>query len=65
MLAPFWYVILEVVYNQMVDSDVIKFQRPPPLNYPDVEDTPDTETYDMWKTAEFAYLHDAGLLSDP
>jgi len=42
MLAPFWYVILEAVYNQMTDGDSIKFQRPPPLNYPDEEDTPDT-----------------------
>lgn len=49
----------------MVDGDGLKYQRPPPLNYPDAEDTPDFETYDNWKSPEFKYLHDAGLLKDP
>lgn len=49
----------------MVDGDGLKYQRPPPLNYPDDEDTPDFETYDNWKTPEFTYLYDAGLLRDP
>lgn len=44
-LLPYWGVIQEVIYNQMVDGDQNKYQRPPPLNYPDEEDTPDTETY--------------------
>ena len=39
---PYWYVIQEVIYHQMVDGDQNKYQRPPPLNYPDDEDTPDT-----------------------
>ncbi len=64
-LTPYWLVITEVVYNQMVDGDGLKYQRPPPLNYPDDEDTPDFETYDNWQTPEFTYLHDAGLLKDP
>jgi hypothetical protein len=42
-LIPYWCVIQEVIYNQMVDGDQNKYQRPPPLNYPyDSEDTPDT-----------------------
>jgi hypothetical protein len=41
-LLPYVLVITEVVYVQMVDGDSIKFLRPPPLNYPDEEDTPDT-----------------------
>lgn len=40
-LAPYILVITEVVYHQMVDGDGLKYQRPPPLNYPDDEDTPD------------------------
>lgn len=40
-LTPYIMVITEVVYNQMVDGDGLKYQRPPPLNYPDDEDTPD------------------------
>ena len=40
-LIPYTLVISEVVYNQMVDGDGLKYQRPPPLNYPDEEDTPD------------------------
>ena len=41
-MIPYWYVIQEVIYHQMVDGDQNKYQRPPPLNYPDEEDTPDT-----------------------
>ena len=64
-LIPYWLVIQEVIYHQMVDGDQNKYQRPPPLNYPDEEDTPDTETYELWKSEEFTYLHDAGILRDP
>ena len=44
-LVPYWYVIIEVIYAEMVDPETWKLQRPPPLNYPDDEDTPDTETH--------------------
>jgi hypothetical protein len=44
-LTPYWYVLTEMVYSGMVDLDQFKYQRPPPLNYPDIEDSPDTETY--------------------
>lgn len=64
-MVPYIMVITEVVYVQMVDGDGLKYQRPPPLNYPDEEDTPDTETYENWKTPEFTYLWDAGILKDP
>jgi hypothetical protein len=64
-LIPYVVVITEVVYNQMVDGDGLKYQRPPPLNYPDAEDTPDEETADNWKSAEFKYLWDAGIVKDP
>lgn len=64
-MIPYAIVISEVVYQQMVDGDGLKYQRPPPLNYPDEEDTPDTETYENWKTPEFTYLHDSGILKDP
>ncbi|CAM6006534.1 unnamed protein product [Sphagnum balticum] len=64
-LWPFIYVIAEVVYQQMVNGDGIKYQRPPPLNFPDEEDTPDTETHELWQTPAFVYLWDAGLMKDP
>ena len=64
-LIPYWYVIQEVIYHQMVDGDQNKYQRPPPLNYPDEDDTPDTETHDIWQTGEFTYFWDAGLMRDP
>lgn len=64
-LTPYWYVIDECVYQQWIDGDQLKYQRPPPLNYPDEEDTPDTETFENWKSPEFIYLWDAGLLKDP
>jgi hypothetical protein len=49
----------------MVDGDGLKYQRPPPLNYPDAEDTPDDETYENWQSPEFKYLWDAGIVKDP
>ena len=64
-MIPYWYVIQEVIYHQMVDGDQNKYQRPPPLNYPDQDDTPDNETYEIWQSPEFKYLWDAGLLKDP
>lgn len=64
-LTPYWYVIDECIYQQWIDGDQMKYQRPPPLNYPDDEDTPDFETYENWKSPEFVYLWDAGLLKDP
>jgi hypothetical protein len=64
-MVPYIMVYFEVVYHQMVDGDGLKYQRPPPLNYPDDEDTPDTETFENWKSPEFIYLWDAGLLKDP
>ena len=64
-LVPYWFVIQEVIYNQMVDGDQNKYQRPPPLNYPDEEDTPDTEAIEIWNSPEFTYLHDGGMLRDP
>jgi hypothetical protein len=64
-LFPYIFVISETIYNQIVDGDQWKYQRPPPLNYPDEEDTPDTETYELFNSPEFKYLHDAGLMKDP
>jgi hypothetical protein len=49
-MVPYVLVFFEVVYHQMVDGDGLKYQRPPALNYPDEEDTPDFETYENWKT---------------
>ena len=45
LFLPYIMVIQEVIYHQMVDGDQNKYQRPPPLNYPDEEDTPDTEIW--------------------
>jgi hypothetical protein len=64
-LTTYWHVIDECIYQQWVNGDQMKYQRLPPLNYPDDEDMPDFETYDNWKNPEFVYLWDAGLLKDP
>lgn len=50
LFTPYWYVFVEVIYNEMVDPDTWRYQRPPPLNYPNPEDTPDTETAEIWKS---------------
>ena len=33
--CPIWYVLTEMIYLQWVDGEQFKYQRPPPLNYPD------------------------------
>jgi len=49
----------------MTDPDAWRWQRAPPLNYPSEEDSPDFETVEGWKSGEFKYLWDAGLMVDP
>ena len=42
-----------------------RYQRPPPLNWPDAEDTPDDDTYALFDSPEFKMLYEAGLLVAP
>ena len=41
-MIPFWFTYVEFFYQEWPDDDNWRYQRPPPLNYPDDMETPDT-----------------------
>jgi hypothetical protein len=54
---PFIYISSEFFLQKYPDEDYWRFQRPPPLNFPDVDDTPDEDTYKIFKSGEFRRLY--------
>lgn len=40
-LTPIWFNFSELFLQYWPDEDNWRYQRPPPLNYPDEGDTPD------------------------
>jgi hypothetical protein len=55
----------EFFIQKFPDEDYWRFQRPPPLNLPDPEDTPDEDTYQMFHSPSFRRLYEAGILVPP
>jgi hypothetical protein len=47
---PFWFAISELFVQGWSDEDNYRYQRAPPLHYPDEEDTPDAIDYLVFKT---------------
>ena len=43
--APIWFNMCELFFQYWPDEDNWRYQRPPPLNYPDESETPDTEYF--------------------
>lgn len=63
--CPLWFFASELFYQEWPDEDNWRYQRPPPLNYPNEEDTPDEETAANFASVQFQELWDAGVLKDP
>ena len=63
--TPLWFFANELFYQEWPDEDNWRMQRPPPVNWPDEEDTPDFETYYNFKSPQYQQLWDAGALKDP
>jgi hypothetical protein len=40
-MTPIWFLAFELFYQYWPDVDNWRYQRPPPLNFPDEDDTPD------------------------
>lgn len=54
----------EFLYSHYPDEDYWKIGHPPPLDFPDADDTNDTETYQDYNSQEGRYLVDTGII-DP
>lgn len=63
--TPFWFTFMELFYQEWPDADNWRYQRPPPLNYPDDLETPDTEVSELFKTEQYKDLYDAGTVNPP
>eukprot|EP01017_Pseudomicrothorax_dubius_P024192 TRINITY_DN2574_c0_g1_i1.p1 TRINITY_DN2574_c0_g1~~TRINITY_DN2574_c0_g1_i1.p1 ORF type:complete len:258 (+),score=64.90 TRINITY_DN2574_c0_g1_i1:122-895(+) len=57
----FW---LEFIYQHYPDEVHYRVARPPPLDYPDTEDTDDTETYQDYLSKEGREFVQTGLVGD-
>lgn len=63
MPVIFWS--CEFFFQKFPDEDYWRFQRPPPLECWDEDDTPDRETERLFHTPEFKWLYEAGILVPP
>lgn len=64
-LFPITFFSCEFFLQGWVDDDNYRYQRPPPLMYPDEDDTPDPEDFLVFQTQEYNEWWDAGVLKRP
>ena len=64
-MIPYIFVSSEFFLQKFPDEYHWRLQRPPPLEYPDPEDTPDRRDEQLFKSKEYKYLQEAGLVGDP
>ena len=62
---PLTFFANELFYQGWSDEDSYRYQRPPPLNYPDEDDTPDIEDFLVFQTPQYNEWYDAGLAKKP
>jgi len=62
---PLLFFANEFFYQGWSDEDAWRYQRPPPLMYPDEDDTPDPEDFLIFQTPEYNDWWDAGVLKRP
>jgi len=63
-MLPLIYFHIEFLYNHYPDEDHWRIPRPPPLEYPDPEDTDDVLTVNDYNTKIGKYLRDTGIIDD-
>ena len=63
--APLWFFANELYFQYWPEADNWRYQRPPPLNFPDDEDTPDTTYFKMFNSVPHKDLYDAGVTNPP
>ena len=63
--CPLWFFANELFLQYWGEEDNFKYQRPPPLNYPNDSDTPDDKLLAMFKSVPHMNLYDAGVVNAP
>jgi hypothetical protein len=63
--CPLWYFAAELFFQYWPDADNWRYQRPPPLNFPDDSETPDSDYLKMFKSKPHMDLYDAGVTNPP
>ena len=58
---PIFFFTNEFFFNHYPDEDYWRISRPPPLDYPDNDDTDDTETVQDYNSLEGRRMVDTGL----
>lgn len=61
---PIIYFFSDFIYQNANDEDSWRISRPPPLNYPDIDDTDDTDTYQDYHSRTGRLMKDTGLVGD-
>ena len=61
-MIPYLYVINEFYIQKFPDENHWRLQRPPPFEYPDAQDTPDTSDNELFDSPEYKMLEEAGLV---
>lgn len=64
MFTPFIYFWSEFLYQQLPDEDNWKVPTPPPLDFPDADDTNDSEYYNFYHSKEGRRFHEIGLTDE-
>ena len=63
--APLWFFAGEFYLQYWPEAENWGYQRPPPLNYPDDQDTNDMVYLQTFKSLGHRELHDAGVVNAP
>ena len=63
--TPLWFFASELFLQYWPEDDNWRYQRPPPLNYPDDLETPDTDYHMMFSSVPHRNLYDAGVVNAP
>ena len=63
--TPLWFFANELFLQYWPEDDNWRYQRPPPLNYPDDLETPDTDYHSMFSSTPHKNLYDAGVVNAP
>lgn len=64
-MMPILFFGNELFFQYWPDAENWRYQRPPPLDYPNPSDTPDTEVHKVFQSDAFKDMHDAGVTVPP
>jgi hypothetical protein len=63
--SPLWFLFNEFYGQTWPNAYIWRYQRPPPFDYPDDMETPDSVNYPVLKSKEYRQLYDSGLVVAP